>query len=359
MSRHPVTWTILILLSVAAAALAEPAPTYNQAMKQGHALVANKDAVGAMAAFQQALAAKPGDARALSELSAAALLVGDLDIAREAAEKSINAAMDSGDVKLAAASYYNLGRAKETAGDAEGARRAYASSLSLSENKETRARWDKLGGGDPFLRHPLAGPFARLEDFCDKADVCDASANVDVSEGKKEIGAPFSGLARIKASQRESDASLALSLALRLPDGWYVFPAIGEVANRADFTFTDVRMVGSRLVVRYDANAGRFDWDETGGVIVCGLGADRKPSCVGPIQTYIAHNEHRGGKESMEDTLTISLSCQADLLAGDVLQVGRSTKKLPKPDSEGEVIVPPRPDACESLKIFGKHKLTF
>jgi hypothetical protein len=358
MTRRSTAWVIPIFLASAALAQPAPSPTYDEAMKQGNALVAKKDAAGAMKAFQAALAAKPGDARALSELSVAALVAGDLAVARDAAERSIGIAMDAGDIKVAAASYYNLGRAKEAAGDVEGARRAYSSSLSQRENKETRARWGKLGGGDPFLAHTLVGPFAKPEAFCAKEETCSANP-VDVREGKKEIGAPFSEIMRIKSNQRESETLFWLSLGLHLPDGWYVLPAIGELANRSEFEITDVRMVGSRLVIRYDATSGRFDWDETAGTFVCGLGASRKPSCVGPIQTYIAHNEHRGGKESTDDTLTISVSCQADLLAGDVLQVGRSSKKLPKPESDGEVIVPPRPDACDSLKIFGKHKLAF
>jgi tetratricopeptide (TPR) repeat protein len=346
-----------MIMTLASIALAEPAPApaYDDAMEQGKALVAKKDAAGAMAAFRRALAAKPGDARALSELSAAALVAGDSAAARDAAEKSIAAALET-DNQLAAASYYNLGRAKEALGDTDGARRAYGSSLAMRENKETRSRWEKLHGGDPFLRHPLAGPFVELEEFCGDEQTCDPETHVDASPGKLFLGPPFNGIARIKRSQRESDAYLSLSLALRTANRWWVLPDIGVTANRMEFGFTDVRMVGSRVVLYYETNAGRFDWDATEGIIVCGVGANKKPSCYGPIQTYTAHNEHSGGKEDGRDTLTIFLSCHAYLLRGDVFQLGRSDRKEPR---EAEKIVPAPPDACDGNRAFGTRTLTF
>jgi tetratricopeptide (TPR) repeat protein len=343
------------LVLAASAALAQPAPSYDDAMKEGRAANARKDAAAAVAAFRRAVAARPRDARALSELSAAALVAGDFAAAKDAAEQSVAAALDD-DPKLAAASYYNLGRADEGLGDTEGARRAYGQSLALRENKETRARWEKLGGGDPFVRHKLAGPFEELEEFCGGGELCDPETNVRVTAGKLVLGPPWNGIARIKRSQKASD-DLSLSLGLRIGKKWWVLPDIGVVANRADYDFTDVKMVGGRVVLHYATLAGRFDWDAAEGIIVCGAGADRKPSCYGPIQTYTARNVHSGGKESGHDTLTITLSCGAELAGDDVLKYGAADRKAEQ--EPGDKVNPASPEACAKERAFGSHKLTF
>jgi len=79
----------------------ETTRAYARALHRGRKLADAGNYDGAIAAFREALAALPGDARALSELGWVAFKKGDLALADDATEKSIAAATDG---KLRAAS---------------------------------------------------------------------------------------------------------------------------------------------------------------------------------------------------------------------------------------------------------------
>jgi hypothetical protein len=120
--------------------------TYFANLSKGQKLGKAKKWKDAIVAFEAALAAIPGDDRALSELSWAALSFGDFAKAKQAGHASVLAASGK-DVK--AASLYNLGRAEEASKNAKEAARLYQQSLALRDNKIVKDRLAALGATAP------------------------------------------------------------------------------------------------------------------------------------------------------------------------------------------------------------------
>lgn len=346
-----------------------PAGPYEDAIARGNALMEKKDYAAAVRAFEAAAAARPGDARALSEQSWAAILAGDLATARTAAEKSIAAAPTPG---LKAASYYNLGRAKEAGGDKAGAIAAYTESLKLRESREVRGRLGALGGSaplagaapasDPFARRALLGPFTQLSEFCDKQptgnSACSFGAPSPPNLGDWSISysKPFLEVAEMQSGRPGLDRPM-YHIAIRVSAGWYVLADLLDAPNRSLMMVREVKPVGERLLVRYEYMTGRFDTEKEAGVVVCGIGADRRPSCTGPIATAHATNVHEGGKIDGTDTTTLEYSCRAELLADGTLQTQDGP---PRPfQILADKIVPARPGACAKQPFWGARKLTF
>src|SRR5689334_12066582 len=101
-----------VVVADAGAVRAPPAPLapearkrYREALARGRAASKKGDHAAAVAAFDEALAAAPGDPRALSELGWAAFRAGDLARALRATQESIAGAQDP---SVRAASLYNL-----------------------------------------------------------------------------------------------------------------------------------------------------------------------------------------------------------------------------------------------------------
>lgn len=347
-----------------------PGRLYEDAIARGNALMQKKDYAAAVRAFEAAAAAKPGDARALSEQSWAAILAGDLTTARTAAEKSIAASQAPG---LKAASYYNLGRAKEAGGDKAGAIAAYTESLKLRESKEVRGRLGALGGSapaagaapasDPFARRALLGPFMQLSEFCDKQPTSNGACSFGAPEPSNlgdwsiSYSRPFFEIAQIRSGRAGLDR-LMYHLGIRVSAGWYVLADLLDAPNRSDLTIREVKTVGERLLVRYEHATGRFDTETEAGVVVCGIGADRRPSCTGAIPTAHATNVHEGGKVDGSDTTTIDYSCRAELLPDGTLQTQDGPPR-PFHVFADQKIVPARPGACAKQPFSGARKLTF
>jgi hypothetical protein len=125
---------------------ADQRAAYRALAKQGHALAHAHKWKEAEAAYQQAVAIDPGNARGYSDLGFVALGAHDYDLASKASKRSVVLAVD---LDLKAASLYNAGRAAEETGHPEVARLIYIDSLRYRPNSVVKARLEKLGGAPP------------------------------------------------------------------------------------------------------------------------------------------------------------------------------------------------------------------
>jgi len=114
--------------------------TYAAALGEGRAATRAKKYDDAVAAFDKALVAKPGDARALSERGYARLLAKDWAKATKDLERALEGTTDP---DLMGPIYFNMGLVAEGKGDADAARVAFARSNAV---KPTKAAQSKLDG---------------------------------------------------------------------------------------------------------------------------------------------------------------------------------------------------------------------
>ncbi|CAN5487644.1 hypothetical protein BH11MYX1_BH11MYX1_20200 [soil metagenome] len=129
--------------ALAPAPPADAMPTggdYDSHMKAGVALEDHKEWSLALAEFEAALAAKPDDARALTEIGFTAYFAGRLDRAKEASTAAVLASKDD---KLRGAALFNLGLAVEK--DLPNAAASlYIASVIARPSPAVRARLAKL-----------------------------------------------------------------------------------------------------------------------------------------------------------------------------------------------------------------------
>ncbi|XXY53261.1 tetratricopeptide repeat protein [Sorangium sp. So ce269] len=111
--------------------------TYKAALARGRRATQRRDFRAAIQAFTEALAADPTDARAVAERGFAYLTAGDSDAARNDFSAALTSA---GDPELRSQIWYNLGLLRDKAGDAEGARVAYANAHQLKPSQATRSK---------------------------------------------------------------------------------------------------------------------------------------------------------------------------------------------------------------------------
>jgi len=225
--------------------------SYRAALERGRRLVRAKDWRGGIAAFDAALAAHPGDARALSELGWAAFRAGDLDRAAQASRDASAAAGASARVRASA--LYNLGRVDEARGDKDGAAAAYRDSLALHASRAVKRHLRAIakagahaGAGSAAVADgaaaddassTMAGPFASIDAYCDAQVAADDDASDDAGG---RLCAGGSGLAAgvdhaagppevtIVGVRGEVDDVTCL-LALHAPGsngGWYLWDGI-------------------------------------------------------------------------------------------------------------------------------------
>jgi hypothetical protein len=295
--------------AAARAITADEKRRYRAALRRGRALAKQGDHAAAIAAFDEALAAVPDDARALSELGWAAFRAGELARAREATERSIGAA---GDPSLRAASIYNLGRIHEAEGRAGQAIEEYRRSLALRPHAIVR---DRLLSLDPAARPdelvapaPLDGPHASLAAFCaahaeaEPGAPCDPASALTPQLPPVALAPPYRELALLITGFDET-----CSLALRTAEGWFVHEGFTECKLMGgrwdrDVTFPaaalrDVVPGGApALVVEIlseetfnDTPADAADDDmelistTSRTLMVCGLGRSGRPSCTQPV----------------------------------------------------------------------------
>ena len=134
----------------AAAVTKEARATYRKQLDAGRKLAKATKWPEAIAAFEAALVAVPGDDRALSELSFAAMNAGDAAKARDAGKRAVLAATEP---KIKAAALYNLGRVEELQQPSLAAT-LYRQSLALRPNKIVEKRLADLAKTVPAAATP-------------------------------------------------------------------------------------------------------------------------------------------------------------------------------------------------------------
>ncbi|HTJ46685.1 MAG TPA: hypothetical protein VL463_31480 [Kofleriaceae bacterium] len=212
---------------------------YKAALRRGRQLAHEHDWGGAVASFESAVAAAPGDARALSELGWAALHAGDLDRAVAASTSASTAAGAS--TRVRAASLYNLGRAKEAKGDRAGAETAYRASLALRSSRTVKRHLRSIGKGSIAIEAPiaaaasptdaddggLAGPFAKIEDYCAASSDDDAPSVTCEETSGLGAGVDHQGDVKIVSMRGElDDVTCLIAIHATSNGGWYVWDGI-------------------------------------------------------------------------------------------------------------------------------------
>jgi tetratricopeptide (TPR) repeat protein len=295
---------------------------YVKALNDARDFHRKKSYAAAITAFDRALAIYPDDPRALSEKGWSEFFAKNLDAAERDTRDAIARTTDPA---LLGSSHYNLGRIQEERGEKDQAIASYKESLRVRPNKIVRERLAKLDAAaaaesGSFTAKPLAGPFAGLDKFCaaerkskggDYATfLCDAeSGEKGELTGPTEAPAqgPYTAVKIFGSSGGYfADAPFGLGdasyyLAIKTKDGWYVFTDFAYVYNPGAFgiheslevTTLEIKDVvpggAPEIVVRYEHSRGdsdlglnEYQQDESEMLMVCGVGASGKPSCVGP-----------------------------------------------------------------------------
>jgi hypothetical protein len=309
---------------------------YTDAMADGARLEKKHDYKGAVQAFERAVAARPDDAGALSELGWAAFLAGDLARASDATQRAVAAAKES---NQKAAALYNLGRISEQKGDKAKAADSYRQSLALRPNATVEARLKSLSAADPLAPQPLAGPFVTIEAFCTaaKPDRC-------FLEGPA-LSKPTAPWSAARLIQTGAPDDRAVRLAIRAGTGWFVTRPSGETSP--DVAPIEVKSEGRALTARWvqgwvaadRPDAVRWAQHCTEKLMVCGVGATGRPSCTPAISV------RDGGCKSADQPASIEWDWTLDvhLLSDGKLQVGGKTGAPPK----------------EAKSLVGVHTLAF
>lgn len=130
--------------------------TYAAALAEGRKLAGEKKWADAAAKFQEAVAARPNDPRALAELGYAQHHAGEDDKARATNKLALAAASDA---NLRAMILFNEGLVDEKLGDKAAARAHYQASYKLRANDIVKKRLEGVGG----TVGPCDGVFATME----------------------------------------------------------------------------------------------------------------------------------------------------------------------------------------------------
>lgn len=235
---------------------------FRDALERGRSLASKGDLPAAAAALDEALAARPADSVALSELGLVAYRQRDLaraaDLTRKAIALAKGARWDcvhpspgrciahAGRVR--AASLFNLGLILGASDDKTGAIDAYTRSLGEECSRGARERLITLDGDPParcdsLVTRPMVGPFVRLPVWCEqekkriltepKTDDSDFDMDGFTCTPEQPIGALADLPAQVQAvrvfASRDhgtrgsaETSTVSYHLALRLARGWYV-----------------------------------------------------------------------------------------------------------------------------------------
>ncbi len=294
---------------------AEISRAYSRALHRGRKLADKGDYDGAIAAFREALAATPADARALSELGWAAFQKGDLALADDATEKSIAAATDA---KLRAASLYNRGRIAEARKDSKHAIAAYEASLELRQSAVVAGRLAALEGRPRVVLapRPVSGPFPDLDAACATLQFYEAGGTCDAPriDGPRRLEHPPAPLGEVRiisdAPSTEGGESWAsCRLALRTDAGWFL-SALAD-CEQSKWQHTEIRALEAgppdadgrpTVVWRHRVKSGDRGWDRDGrryavwvttdSTMICGVGASGTPACTPwiPVSVQVSGN---------------------------------------------------------------------
>jgi tetratricopeptide (TPR) repeat protein len=245
---------------------------YRKGLFRGRALAGERRWGEAVTAFEAALVAIPGDPRALSELSWAAVQAGDYAKARGAAADSVRLARDP---RVRAASLYNAGRAAEGLGDRTAALRAYALSLATRQSGVVAERLQALGrqrGDAPRPDEPPCREPHVLDELC----LCLRKATAEMAAGAdpafrpacqtEKVAAPTDvKVLRVDVSSNEANYYVALQGA----GGWSVVGDLGYlyrggiagVLNEMEVRKVEERKVGPARVLWIETEESHRDLD--------------------------------------------------------------------------------------------------
>jgi tetratricopeptide (TPR) repeat protein len=374
---------------------AAPKPTadqqkrYKEALNRGRALQKKKDWTGAMAAFNESLAAIPNDATAYSEISVCAFVKKDYKLAESAARKSVAFASNP---KLRAASLYNLGRVQEDRGEKAAAIESYSASLLDRPNKTVRERLLGLdpkaaAATDPLAPKAMEGPFASLEKWChDSSDrtACEQMGEVGESAEGDENPAEFSCRSdqpaktvdkppapykeiryfSTECSQRGGDLVNAdYYLAIKLATGWYIAGNAGSTFNSMRQTdeltvealeVKDAIPGGAPEVVLRTSTASDYRGTDSVAATwmnVAGVGASGRPSAT--AQILLARTDISTDFDTMDEKGNGKETTSGGTLEARFLSDGTLEIKGPQNKMGGGI----DPDVIAPL--VGKHQLLF
>lgn len=237
---------------------------YKQYLNKGRTAAKAAQWPEAIAALNSALAAIPGDDRALAELSFAAMSAGDFDTARKAGRQAVLVATDP---KIKAAALYNLGRVEEADAPAK-AIELYRQSLALRPSKIVDKRLADISSRVQFTPDPLP---------CTKPAAPDAVCSClnqtaeDLEPGRKECTVTTTALADFQvASLKTSEIGEEEVYLLGKSDaGWAVVAVLDTVYNPGAFGIseewelaeaTDQRY-GTHSTARFVGHKSRHDSD--------------------------------------------------------------------------------------------------
>ena len=241
----------------------EKRQAYLAHLQEGQKLAKAKRWQPAMAAFEAALQILPGDDRALSELSFAALSFGDFVKARDAGERSVLAASGT---NVKAASLYNLGRVEEANDKLPQAAHFYRASLALRDNKTVRERLAKVAkNAAPEQPDPPLCSAAPMS----KTALCACIAkHAEFTGGECTVEDQTEPFVVISAETSERGESVRL-LAVQNQDNFQVVAHLGDVYNPGmmgisedwELGKVEQQQCGDRTVVRFATTHSRKDSD--------------------------------------------------------------------------------------------------
>ena len=232
-------------------------------LQEGQKLAKAKRWQPAIAAFEAAVKILPGDDRALSELSFAALSFGDFVKARDAGERSVLAASGT---NVKAASLYNLGRVEEANDKLPQAAHFYRASLLLRDNKIVRERLAKVAkNAAPEQPDPPLCSAAPMS----QAALCACIAkHAEFTGGECTVEDQSEPFVVISAETSDRGESVRL-LAVQNQDKYQVVAHLGDVYNPGmmgisedwELGKVEQQQVGDRTVVRFASTHSRQDSD--------------------------------------------------------------------------------------------------
>jgi hypothetical protein len=263
-----------VAVDAATARPAPPAPptitkearaTYRKQLEAGRKAAKATRWPEAIAAFEAALAAVPGDDRALSELSFAAMSAGDATRARDAGRRAVLAATEA---KIKAAALYNLGRVEESTQPTLAAS-LYRQSLALRPNKIVEKRLAELGKALPAAVTPEPLACATLMTRKALCDCLSATGELPPDERRCEVtDTAVAGIAYATYARSEMGQD-AVALVAGAGDRWQVIGELATIYNPGAFgisedwslTSATERELGGRQVIELRSSWSRRDSD--------------------------------------------------------------------------------------------------
>jgi tetratricopeptide (TPR) repeat protein len=319
---------------------AEPIPSkakqaeYAQALAEGRKRAGEKKWTDAAAAFERAVAARPGDARAMAELGYAAGMAGDADKAAKWNDKALAAATDP---VTQAQVHYNQGKLLDKQGKKDQARTHYERSIALRPNATVSAALAALGApaGSCDKAFPsvaaLCACYASAKEKREEIMVGFGSgeAKLACAESKevKRAGAKASGLSIIRWGNPEDSGEHPWELLYAAAQGTRSIAKLGidyepgafGVHNQAGVTAIETKELGGKQVAQVSwwqsntdlnmAGMQLFEY-ETKNVTLCVL-EDTKATC--PITVVVEErNACSYPTESAEDAAELEDMKKAD-----------------------------------------------